>query len=187
MIRLYVLALIVATTSVGSAQSLAEIAKKEKERRQNLPAGRVYGESDLGTSGAADVSAEETKSPDDETPKEKLGDWRQRQQKRNRARDEEWEKIFPTFQSRFASVLALRDEYADLYFNGLPIGADNKRISCARILSRWSVPGWTQHAITCESLEDKIRAQEALLKEIEDECLESARRLGIPPGRARLY
>jgi len=185
--HLYILALIVATASGASAQSLAEIAKKEKQRREKLPPGRVYGENDLGTSGTAEMPADETTSQDDETPKGRLVDWRQRQEERDRKRNEEWEKVFPTFQSRFASVLAVREEYADLYFNGLPIGADNKRISCARILSRWSVPGWTQHAITCESLEDKIREQEALLKEIEDECLESARRLGIPPGRARLY
>ena len=192
--KLHLLALIVATASVASAQSLAisaqslaEIAKKEKQRRDKLPAGRVYGEKDLGTSAAADSSADEEKSQDDETPKEKLDDWMQRQEDRDRKREKEWEKIFATFKSRFASVLAVRDEYADLYFNGLPIGADNKRISCARILARWSVPGWTRHAISCESLEDKIREQEAILKKIEEECLERARRLGIPPGKARLY
>lgn len=184
---LYVLALVVATASVASAQSLAEIAKKEKQRRQKLPAGQVYGENDLGTSGTTDVPVEAEETQEDEIPKDKPDDWVQRQEDRDRRREEEWKTTFPAFKSRFASVLAVRDEYADLYFNGLPIGADNKRISCARILARWSVPGWTQHAITCESLEDKIRTQEAILKEIEEECLEAARRLGIPPGRARLY
>jgi len=185
--QLYVLALIVTTASVASAQSLAEIAKKEKHRREKLTAGRVYGENDLGTSGATDLPVEPEGTQNEETQKGKRDDWVQRQEDRDRKRDAQWEKTFPTFKSRFASVLAVRDEYADLYFNGLPIGADNKRISCARILARWSVPGWTQHAITCESLEDKIRAQETILKEIEEECLEAARRLGIPPGRARLY
>ena len=139
------------------------------------------------TGAVAKAETEEDESQKEPTPKEKLDDWMQRQEDRDRKRDEEWAKVFPTYQSRFAAALAKRDEYADLYFNGLPIGADNKRISCQRILARWSVPGWTQHAIACESLEDKIREQEALLKTIEDECLEAARRLGIPPGKARLY
>jgi hypothetical protein len=185
--HLYLLAWIVASASVVSAQSLAEIAKKEKQRREKLPAGRVYSERDLGASGSAEPTADEEEGQDESTPKEKLDDWMERQEDRDRKRDEKWKEIFASFKSRFATVLAQRDEYADLYFNGLPIGADNKRISCQRILARWSVPGWTQHAIACESLEDKIREQEALLKEIEEECLEAARRLGVPPGKARLY
>ncbi len=184
---LYVLALVVVTASLASAQSLAEIAKKEKRRRDKIPAGRVYGEHDLRTSGTTDVPLEAEETQENEIPRDKIDDWVHRQEDRDRKREEEWDRTFPAFKSRFASVLAVRDEYADLYFNGLPIGADNKRISCARILARWSVPGWTQHAIACESLEEKIKAQEAILKEIEEECLEAARRLGIPPGKARLY
>lgn len=191
--HLYIWAPIVVAASIVfaqspavSAQSLAEIAKQEKQRRERIPTGRVYSEEDLRVSGTAHSNTEE-EDQNQPTPNEKLDDWMKRQEGRDRKREEAWEKIFASFKLRFGSVLALRDEYADLYFNGIPIGADNKRISCRRILARWSVPGWTQHAMTCESLEDKIREQEALLKEIEDECLEAARRLGIPPGEARLY
>ena len=68
-----------------------------------------------------------------------------------------------------------RDLYLGQYVNGIPSGAEGKRIPCRRILARRHLPGWVEHAITCEDLETKIQEQEALLRRAQRECLNELR------------
>ena len=163
-------------------QSLAELAEKERERRQKQPTGKVYREGDLEAAGdrVSIVGVETSESEEDREAREK------EKSDRDREKDREWEKVFSSYRDRYDAVKAARDRHVDQYINGIPAGAEGKRIPCRRILSRWHLPGWIEHAIACERIEEKIKEQEALLKEIETECLEAARKRGIIPGRARL-
>jgi hypothetical protein len=166
--------------SSSCGQSLAEVAQKERQRREALNEGRVYRENDLEAAGdgISIVGVESSKEDRDSRQEERT--------ERERATDEEWNRIFSGYRTRFESVRAARDRYSDQYVNGIPAGAEGKRIPCRRILSRWHLPGWVEHAIACENLETTIQEQEALLREIQRECLNEARKMGVPPGRARL-
>jgi hypothetical protein len=105
---------------------------------------------------------------------------------RESERDEQWQEVYASFETRFEAVKARRDGYRDQFVKGIPAGAEGKRIPCRQILSRWHLPGWNQHAITCESIEERIVELETQMKAIEDECLDEARKMNIPPGEARI-
>jgi hypothetical protein len=166
--------------SFAHGQSLAEVAEKERQRREKFHDGRIYREDDLETAGERiSIVGVESSNEDRESRKEDRAN-------RLRGKDEEWDKIFSTYRTRYESTRAARDLYLDQYVNGIPAGAEGKRIPCQRILSRWHLPGWIQHAITCENLETKIQKQEDLLRRIQRECLNEGRKMGIPAGRGRL-
>jgi hypothetical protein len=169
------------SATASSAQSLAEIAEKERQRREKLPPSKVIRDADLAASGGkgvsiagkeagADIRAPEVApiEPIEEDP------------------ESDWPRVFASCQARFDAAKAVRDEKMDLIVTGLPIGADLKPIPCYRIRAREFLPGWIRYAIDCETLENEVKEQEALMKEIQEECLNEARIRNIPPGAARL-
>ena len=162
-----------------SAQSLAEIAEKERKRRESLPQSKVIRNEDLAVSrGRASVSeigsaSERTDSPAAEaaTQEEPASDW---------------PRVLASCRSRYQAAKDARDEKRDLIVTGLPIGTDLQRIPCARIMRNEFVPGWVRYAIDCERLEEEVREQEAEMRAIQEECLNEARIRNVPPGEARL-
>jgi hypothetical protein len=179
----YWLLCFVLCASSSLPQSLAEIAKKEKERRKNLPSSKVFREEDL--KAAEGRTASETGKP----PEPEAGDSRREPSPiaaGNSESESDWEEVFQTFRARYDAAESARDRNRDLFYNGIPIGVDQKRIRCPVILTRQYMPGYMQHAITCSSIKEEIEKQEALMVEIQEECYNAARIRGVVPGRARL-
>ncbi len=164
-------------------QSLAEIAKKEKERRKNLPSSKVFREEDLAA--AEGKTASETGKPSEPDARDLRRDPRPLESSDSDS-ESDWEEVFQSFRTRYDAAKAARDRNRDLFYNGIPIGVDLKRIRCPVILTRQFIPGYMQHAITCSSIQEEIEKQEALMVEIQNECHNAARVRGIVPGRARL-
>ena len=168
------------TASVSTAQSLAEIAEKEKERRQKLPTSKVIRDQDLATA-QGNVSVTGSKAepePVDTAPTPAVPV--------EEEKESDWPRVFASCRSRYETARTIRDQRRDLIVNGLPIGTDLERIPCSRILINEFLPGWIQYAIDCERLQEEMKAQEAVMVEIQEECLNEARIRNIPPGRARL-
>ena len=169
---------LVATVAILSAQSLAEVAKQERKRREKLPPSEVVRDEDLIASGEnASVSEMGTDSevaafPIPEPAEERTAS--------------DWPSIFANCRSRYDAAKAVRDEKQDLIVTGLPIGTDLGRIPCARIMILEFTPGWIRYAIDCERLEEEVDEQEAEMRLIQEECFNEARIRNIPPGEARL-
>jgi hypothetical protein len=171
--------LLLLTTTVLSAQSLAEIAAKEKERREKIPPSKVLGNEDLaGAEGNVSVTGKKTEPEAIATvPAEPLP---------TANKKSDWPEVFASCRSRYDAAKKLRDEKQDLIVNGLPIGTDLQRIPCQRIMINEFTPGWIRYAIDCERLEEEVKAQEVEMQKIQDDCLNEARKRSIPPGEARL-
>src|SRR3989304_1260445 len=145
---LCVLICLAVTASVSTAQSLAEIAEKEKERRRKLPASKVIRGQDLApakgtvsvTGRGADPESIDTAptpaAPEEEEP------------------ESDWPRVFASCRSRYDAAKAVRDQKQDLIVNGLPIGTDLGRIPCSALMIHEFTPGWLQYAIDCERLQE---------------------------------
>jgi hypothetical protein len=160
-----------------SAQSLAELAKKERERRERLPKSKVIRDGDLADAGGktASMAGREIEEGDgDDSLEEK-----------KRKDESKWDAVLAWCRRRLQRVKAVRAENTELFVEGLPVRTDGGRMPCSTILARGWYPGYVQHAFTCESLQKEIGEQDAQIKGIEEECLNEARKLGIPPGTAR--
>jgi len=171
------------TASVSSAQSLAEIAEKEKERRQKLPRSKVIRDQDLATAkGNLSVTGSEAEPETVDTAASEPAPAAPVEEEP----ESDWPRVFASCRSRYDAAKAVRDQKQDLIVNGLPIGTDLERIPCSRILINEFMPGWIQYALDCERLQEEMKAQEAVMKEIQEECLNEARIRNIPPGQARV-
>ncbi len=162
-------------------QSLAEVAQKEKKRRQNLPASPVFREEDLKAAKGKTASEIGTASENNRRDSIEKPSATER-----RDSESDWDEVFQTFRTRYDAAKASKDRNLDLFYNGIPVGAELKRIPCPRLLARQFIPGYMQHAITCSSIQEDIAKQQALMAEIQEECHNAARIRGVVPGRARL-
>ena len=177
---LCVLICLAVTASVSTAQSLAEIAEKEKERRRKLPASKVIRDQDLATAqGNVSVTGSEAEPESIDTAPTPAAPVEEEP-------ESDWPRVFASCRSRYDAAKAVRDQKQDLIVNGLPIGTDLERIPCSRIMINEFMPGWIQYAIDCERLQEEMKAQETVMVEIQEECLNEARIRNIPPGGARL-
>ena len=180
---LCVLICLAVTASVATAQSLAEIAEKEKERRRKLPASKVIRDQDLATAqGNVSVTGSEAEPESVDTAAAEPTPAAPVEEEP----ESDWPRVFASCRSRYDAAKADRDQKQDLIVNGLPIGTDLERIPCSRIMINEFMPGWIQYAIDCERLQEEMKAQEAVMKEIQEECLNEARIRNIPLGEARL-
>jgi len=176
-----VLICLTVTAAVLSAQSLAEIAEREKKRREKLTPAKVIRDEDLTSSGSGgSVSEMGTGSePGVTTPPAQLASAEEET-------DSDWPSVFADCRSRYDAAKTIRDQKQDLIVNGLPIGTDLERIPCSVIMSREFMPGWIRYSIDCERLEEEVRQQEAEMRAIQEECYNEARIRSVPPGEARL-
>jgi hypothetical protein len=167
------------TSAVLSAQSLGEIAEREKKRREKLPPTKVIRDEDLTSSGGAvSEMGTDSESPITPPPAPLASD--------EEESESDWPSVFADCRTRYDAAKALRDQKLDLIVTGLPIGTDLERIPCSVIMSREFMPGWIQYSFDCERLEKEASEHEAEMRAIQDECLNEARIRSIPPGEARL-
>ena len=165
---------------ISFAQSLAEVAEKERQRRQKLPPGDVIRDEDLEASGGKTVSLAE-KETDQRTVAEILdGD------KPENDEASDWPEVWADCQARYAAAENARNERLYLIQKGLPIGADLERIPCSVINTRGFLPGWIRYSIDCERLAEEVKEKQAQMDEIQEECLNEARIRSVSPGAARL-
>jgi len=162
---------------LASAQSLAELAKKEKERREKIAeseAAKVITAEEL-----TKTQGEESKKTDSETTDEVP-------QASSRGVIAESPKPSVTFDSWDDTFAQYREAYQEAKAH-LKFAQDFQR-HCEEgtpppPMPR--VPGgyWV---VNCEGVPESIAEIRNLMTEIQEECLDQARRNGIPPGRARL-
>ena len=164
------------------AQSLAEVAEREKERRQNLLPSKVIRDEDLEASGGEKVSLA-GKETDQRTVAEILDGEDGRP---DEASESDWPEVLADCQARYDTAKNARNERLYLIQKGLPIGADLERIPCSMINARGFLPGWIRYSIDCERLAEEVQEKQALMDEIQEECLNEARIRSVPPGAARL-
>jgi len=167
------------TAAVLSAQSLAEIAEREKERREKLPPTKVIRDEDLASSGGAVSEMGTDSEPSVTPPPAPLASSEEEP-------ESDWPSVLADCRSRYEAAKAVRDQKQDLIVNGLPIGTDLERIPCSVIMSREFMPGWILYSFDCERLEQEVRQQETEMRAIQDDCYNEARIRSIPPGEARL-
>ncbi len=165
---------------IVSAQSLAEVAKKERERREKLSKSKVIRDDDLAGAGGktASMAGREFEEGAADFVDDSL-------EEKKREDESKWDAVLASCRRRLHRVKAARAENTELFVEGLPVRTDGGRMPCSTILARGWFPGYVQHAFTCESLQKEIEEQDAQIKGIEEECLNEARKLGIPPGTAR--
>lgn len=169
-LRLALLLLCVALPA--TPQSLGELAKKEKERRQKLTPSKVIKDEDLGKARGGTFSgseAEATPSTADEGEKPRSSasaSSSSSQQERLAAQ------LHAEYQSRYDNKKSrLADEQKTL--------ADCEAARGIYILNRAGPRNCDTEARYVSEVEEELR-------QIENELMEKARKAGIPPGKVRL-
>lgn len=155
----------------ASAQSLGELAKKEKERRQKLPPSKVITEEDLKKVGGDTFSVSGVEAAPSTRQESETGSSANSSSSPSQ-KDREIAELHARYQQRYdsqkASIARAQEHLADC--------------QAARgiyILNRASKRD-------CRSAEQSVREAEDALRRIEDELMNEARKAGIPPGRVRL-
>ena len=167
---------------IGYAQSLAEVAEKERERREKLPPSKVIRDEDLAASGGRTLSL--TGKEGDQRTVAEILDGEDAEAEEEPTSD--WPQVLADCPARYDAAEHARNERLYLIQKGLPIGADLERIPCSVINSRGFIPGWVRHALDCERLAEEAKEKQALMDQIQEECLNEARIRSVPPGAARL-
>lgn len=161
-----------------SAQSLGEIAKKEKERRKNTAKDkpvRVITDQDVRTASdeESDESTEEETSP---TPVTSSSTESPALSSREEMAADPWNEVFSGFrEAYFEAREAL--EFLRGFRNHCENGTEPPPLP--PILGGY----WM---LNCEGIPDDIERVENEMKEIQEAAFDRARRMGVPPGRARL-
>lgn len=175
--------------SVVSAQSLASVAKKERERREaNRKAGvkalqisqtEASGESTGSTSESSEtgVSAVETAAKDESTTAVK----------EEGNQPDPWDAIYSEYLARYRSAA---NEIDQLKAEQAGICKDINRSSVGVTVAPegstvYNVPNEQQNR--CATIPGRLARLEIELNQIKHDCAEDARRRGVLPGRARLY
>jgi hypothetical protein len=154
----------------ASPQSLAELAKKEKERRQKLPPSKVITDEDLkkvegDTFSVTGVEAAPSAAGRNAEASANSGT---SLSQKDRGIAELHARYQQRYESQKVSIARARENLADC--------------QAARgiyILNRAAKRD-------CRAAEQSVRAAEDALRRIEDELMNEARKAGIPPGRVRL-
>ncbi len=146
------------------AQSLAEVAEKERERRQNLLPSKMISDEDLEASGGKNVSLV-GKETDQRTVAEVLDGEDGRP---DEASESDWPEVLADCQARYDTAKNARNERLYLVQKGFPIGADLERIPCSMINARGFLPGWIRYFIDCERLAEEVQEKQALMDEIQE-------------------
>lgn len=175
-----------------SAQSLGEVAKKEKERRKKLQesgASKVITETDLSGSSSAPAGSTaepETGEGDRDTDSAATGrrpaipdqiDPVPKDPSVESGESDPWPAIFAEYQKDYRDAKAWLD-FLVAFDRHCKQGTPPPPLP--------PVEGGGYWMVNCDSFGDDIARAQTLLKKIQDTCHEHARRMGVPPGRARL-
>jgi hypothetical protein len=171
-------ACLLVAASLTSGQSLADLAKKEKERRKNVEKDapvRVITDEDLGTgTPESDGERAEVEAP---TPTETESSVDASvPSSRDRMTADPWNEIFAGFrEAYFEARQAL--ETARGFQSHCENGTEPPPLP--------PVEGgfWM---LNCDGIPADIERIMKEMNEIQEECFDQARRMGVPPGRARL-
>lgn len=183
------LLVVLIVASFAHAQSLAELARQEKERRKSNDATtgevKIYSETDLDhdLEGAEPVESESSSSdePEDDSG---LDDWRDRKQ----ADQSEWRERLARYQERYTEQKQRRAQLAriktecDRGAMPLPINPTTEAF-----VENGSYVTWGVGNVTCKALPEMVSEVEQTLRSIEDECRADARKHFIPPAEAVLH
>lgn len=179
--------------SVASAQSLASVAKKERQRREaNRKAGVEAVEMrqikpGLGSTEAASEVSETTRTPGVSPVETFEEEESSRAIKEEEIQPDPWDAIFREHLDRYRSVAneieQLKAEQAEICKDRNPSPAGVAVAPEGATLL--NVP--TEQQNRCATIPGWLLRLEIELKQIEHDCTEDARRRGIVPGRARLY
>lgn len=172
------------TVSIASAQSLAELARKEKERRKSNDA----------TTGVVEVYSDDDLDDDDENPDNveppaeaesaddtSLDDWLDDKQAARAA----WRERRAGYQERFTeqkerlALLAQIKEECDR--DAAPVPSTEFYIASGSYVT------WGVGNVACEALPEMVSECERTMRTIEVECREDARRHFMPPAEAKLH
>ena len=164
--------------SLASGQSLGDLAKKERERRKsaerNEPV-RVITDEDLSTStpesegGPAEVEAStptETESSGNASVPPS----------RDRMAGDPWNEIFAGFREAYFEAGQIL-EFARGFQSHCENGTEPPPLPPVE-------GGFLM--LNCEGIPADIERIRKEMNEIQEECFDQARRMGVPPGRARL-
>ena len=172
------------TTSLASAQSLAELARKEKERRKSDDATtgvvEVYSDEDLD-----DDDRDSAEPPPGAEPEEDSGldDWLE-EKKAERA---DWGDRLVRYQERYTeqkerlALLALVRTECDRDAAPVPMLPTTDVY-----VESGSYVTWGVGHVTCEALPGMVAETKRTMRAIEVECRADARRHFIPPAEAEL-
>lgn len=174
-----VLVCLAAIAAALSAQSLAEIAERERKRRENLPPSKVIRDEDLRDAGDGSFSQIGSHPETTDFPPPEVA-------AAEEETESDWPRVLADCRARYDAAKAVRDQKRDLIVNGLPIGTDLEPIPCARIMRNEFTPGWIRYAIDCERIAAELREHEEEMHQIQEECHNEARIRNVPPGEARL-
>lgn len=184
--RIVVLLLILAAASTARAQSLADVARKEEERRKTLPdAGKVYTNKDLGSSSSATPPPDASSKADRTADADKAAkDAKDAKDADKEAKDKEPAKDQAYWAGRLKTLQdqLLRDQnYADAMqtrINSLTADFTNRDDPAQRaVLERDRQKSLAELARLTTSIQDTKKAIADLHEE--------ARRAGVPPGWLR--
>ena len=161
------------------AQSLGEIAKKERERReaQNREPVRVITDQDVrtGPEESDDALPGETLTPSVEDSSDASAE-APVMSSRERLAADPWNEVFVGFREAYNEARQ-RLEVARGFQRHCEDGTEPPPLP--------AVPGgyWMMN---CEGLSADIEQIQAEMNAIQEDCFDRARRMGVPPGRARL-
>lgn len=176
--RIALLLLSVFIAAGASGQSLAELAKKEKERREETRAeGRTAKEyNDLNIEGGEASSGDDEDADDDERENELDDD----DANAKHPEDEfEWRSIYGRYKVRY------------LYFENLMDMLDTREArACASPASGSSRAEWgaemAKRRADCRKVRDEQTELRGKMRAMQSDCLTEAKRFGVLPGNARL-
>ena len=178
----YAVICLVLSVGVTGAQSLGDVAKKEKERRKatekDKPV-RVITEQDLGTGSpemddTEDAEVEPSRAgPSTPAPAEPASN---STGSRDRLAEDPWNDVFAGFREAYFEAR----QHLDLA-RQFQSHCENR----TKPPPLPPIPGgfWL---LNCEGLPDAIEQIRSEMNAIQNDCFDRARRMGVPPGRARL-
>lgn len=160
---------------IASAQSLGAIAKKEKERRGKLAdneSSKVITEVDLGD-GPSDDANEEVGAMNRPRPSNSSVSSRAAAET---SKSDRWDDIFENYRRAYRNAKTAL-EFGRAVQSHCEDGTDPPPMP--------AIPGgvWM---LDCTTTESRIERVEKSMKQIEQDCYNHARKLGIPASRARL-
>lgn len=175
------------TASLASAQSLAELARKEKERRKSNDGTtgvvEVYSDEDLDGDDRDSAEPPQTEPPPGAEPEEDSGldDWLEKKE----AERADWSDRLVRYQERYTEQKA---RLAQLAAIKTECDRDAAPVPTMEVyVESGSYVTWGFGHATCEALPGMVSEIERTMRAIEVECRADARRHFIPPAEAALH
>jgi hypothetical protein len=170
------------TASIANAQSLAELARKEKERRESNDATtgvvEVYSDDDLDDDDPDNAEPPAEAESEDDTS---LDDWLDDKE----AARADWRERLAGYQERYTEQ---KERLARLAQIKTECDRDAAPVPTTEFyVASGSYVTWGVGNVACEALPEMVSECERTMRAIEVECREDARRHFMPPAEAKLH